>query len=63
MIKKLLNKIKPHYRVLWAAFSFRIKIVRLEDAFGRSYRYVWKKYGHKEMVDEYLTDNTWRLKK
>lgn len=63
MIKKIINTIKAHYKVLHAAFHFRIKIIRLEDAFGKSYLYCWKKYGHKAMLEEYLNENTWRLKK
>jgi len=59
----MIKLLKAHIKVLHTAFSFRIKIVRLEDAFGKSYKYCWKKYGHKEMLREYLNENTWRLKK
>jgi hypothetical protein len=30
-----------------------------EDVHGRSYVYVYRRFGHREMVKEYLEDNTW----
>ncbi len=59
----MLNKIKAHIRVWWEAQKFSIKIVRRQDVFGKSYRRTYYKYGHKEMLEEYLGDNTWNLKK
>ena len=47
MIKQLFKKLKPHWDIWWAAQRFRIKIVRREDAFGKTYRYTYYKYGHK----------------
>jgi len=53
--------IKANIRIWWASKVFSIKIVRREDAFGKTYRYCYRKYGHKAMLKEYLTENTWRL--
>ena len=33
------------------------------DAFGRSYREVYRKFGHEAMVKEYLKDNSWNVKR
>lgn len=32
-----------------------------EDVHGRTYKYVYKKFGHKKMVGEYLRGNTWLI--
>ena len=53
--------LKANLKVWWESKKFKIKIVRREDAFGKTYRYCYKKYGHKIMLDEYLNENTWRL--
>ena len=34
-----------------------------EDVHGRTYKYVYKKFGHKEMLSEYLHGNTWMIPK
>jgi len=56
-----LKKIMIHLRVWWASKAFTLKIVRRMDVFGKTYRYTYRKYGHKEMVDEYLDTNSWRI--
>ena len=61
MIKQLFKKLKPHWDIWWAAQRFRIKIVRREAAFGKTYRYTYYKYGHKMMLDEYLNEDTWNV--
>ena len=60
-MKKLFKKLKPHWDIWWAAQKFSIKIVRREDAFGKTYRYTYYKYGHKAMLDEYLNEDTWNV--
>ena len=32
-----------------------------EDVHGRDYRYVYKKFGHQEMLAEYRYGNTWLI--
>jgi len=32
-----------------------------EDVHGRTYRYVYKKFGHKAMLGEYRDTNTWLI--
>ena len=32
-----------------------------EDVHGRKYRDVYKKFGHKEMVKDYLSSNSWDI--
>ncbi len=55
--------IKANIIVWFESWRFKIKICRREDTFGKTYRYCYKKYGHKVMLKEYLDKNTWRLKK
>jgi len=58
----MIKKLKANLRVWYESWKFKIKITRREDVFGKTYRYCYKKYGHKEMLNEYLNENTWRLK-
>ena len=59
---KLFTNIKSHWKVWRVAQIFSIKIVRREDVHGRTYRSAYYKYGHKEMLEEYLGKNTWTIK-
>lgn len=33
-----------------------------EDVFGRTYRSVYRKFGHAAMLKEYLDENSWLIK-
>jgi hypothetical protein len=33
-----------------------------EDVHGRTYKYTYEKFGHSQMVSEYLSGNTWMIK-
>jgi len=60
MIGTLRDNIKIWYES-WR-FNISIKINRRQDVFGKSYRYCYKKYGHKTMMNEYLGENSWKIK-
>lgn len=55
-----MNKIVSHVIVL-IAFATNNRGGKMYDVFGRSYRQVYKMFGHTEMVREYRTHNSWRV--
>ena len=57
-----LTYIKSNLRVWYESWKFKIKIIRRQDKKRKTYRYCYKLYGHKQMLEEYLDKNTWRLK-
>ena len=50
-----------HIKV-WLA-SKSIISTKKEDVHGRNYQYVYDMFGHREMVAEYLSSNSWLIPK
>lgn len=47
-----------HIRVFFA-FLTNNYFGKREDIHGRNYRYVYKKFGHAAMVNDYMDGNSW----
>ena len=55
-----MKTIKAHLKVYIAYLTNNWKGKR-KDIFGRTYRSVYKKFGYKAMIKEYLEGNTWNV--
>lgn len=53
-----MKRLKAHFKV-FMAFLMNNKHGKRCDVHGRLYKQVYEKFGHKVMVDEYLTSNSW----
>jgi hypothetical protein len=48
--------------LVFLAYLTNNKYGKQVDVHGRTYRYVYKKFCHKAMVNEYLDENSWDVK-
>ena len=46
---------------VWIAGHLNNPYGKREDVHARTYRYVYKRYGHQRMVEEFKTGNTWHV--